>query len=133
MAADGRGSFIWPDFQPVIDGMMTVAKITEFLTTQETTLVEALAAVPDYHMAQGDVDCPWESKGTVMRLLNQEYRERLGPQIDGVKIQLGDEEWVLVLPDADQPVFHIYAQARSDEQASELVNRYQRVVEGLQE
>ncbi|MFP3896996.1 MAG: sugar phosphate nucleotidyltransferase [Anaerolineales bacterium] len=133
MAADGRGSFIWPDFQPVIDGMMTVAKITEFLITQDTTLAEALAAVPDYHMAQGDVDCPWESKGTVMRLLNQEYREHLGPQIDGVKIQLGDEEWVLVLPDVDHPVFHIYAEAGSEQQAQELVNRYQRVVEGLQE
>ncbi|MFO7918626.1 MAG: mannose-1-phosphate guanyltransferase [Anaerolineae bacterium] len=133
MAADGRGSFIWPSFQPVIDGMMTVARITEFLITQDMTFAEALAAVPEYHMAQGDVDCPWESKGTVMRLLNQEYRERLGPQIDGVKILLGDEEWVLVLPDADQPVFHIYAEARSDEKAQELVNRYQRVVDGLQE
>ncbi|MEA3407082.1 MAG: mannose-1-phosphate guanyltransferase [Chloroflexota bacterium] len=132
MAADGQGSFIWPAFQPVVDGMMTVAKIVEFLIIQNTTFAEALAAVPSYHMAQGDVDCPWESKGTVMRLLNQEYRERLGPQIDGVRIQLGDEEWVLVLPDADHPVFHIYAQARSDDQAHELVNRYQRVVEGLQ-
>lgn len=133
MAADGSGSFVWPKFQPVVDGMMTVAKLLEFLTTQGISLAEAQARVPDYHMAEGDVNCPWESKGTVMRLLNREYKDRLGEQIDGVKIHLSDVEWVLVLPDPDQPLFHIFAEAASDEQAQGLVERYTRIVEGFQE
>jgi len=132
MASDGIATFIWPGFQPVADGMMTVAKLLEFLATQDTTLSEAVAAVPPYHMANGEVGCPWERKGTVMRLLNQQYKERLGEQIDGVKINLGNDEWVLVLPDADEPLFHIYAQARSSEQARELVAKYERIVRGLQ-
>ncbi len=131
MATDGNGSFIWPCFQPVVDGMMTVAKMLEFLATQHISMSEALEAVPEYHLAEGQVSCPWETKGTVMRLLNQQYRERLGEQIDGVKIQLSADEWVLVLPDADSPVFYIYAQAPSDEQARDLLDRYQRIVEGL--
>ncbi|MBC7337948.1 MAG: nucleotidyl transferase, partial [Clostridia bacterium] len=114
MASDGNGSFIWPAFQPVVDGMMTVAKILEFLATQHTSLIEVMASVPEYHMAQTQVNCPWEAKGTVMRLLNEQYKDRLGSRIDGVKILLGDDEWVLVLPDADRPLFHIFAQARSD-------------------
>jgi mannose-1-phosphate guanylyltransferase/phosphomannomutase len=69
----------------------------------------------------------------VMRLLNQQYKERLAEQIDGVRIVLGDGEWVLVLPDADNPLFHVYAQARSDEQASGLVMRYRRIVESFQD
>jgi mannose-1-phosphate guanylyltransferase/phosphomannomutase len=83
-------------------------------------------------MAQGEVSCPWETKGTVMRLLNQQYRDRLGEQIDGVMIRFADAEWVLVLPDADRPVFHIFAQAPSNEEARNLLDRYQRIVEGLQ-
>jgi len=133
MAADGNGSFIWPDFQPVVDGMMTVARLLEFVATQNTSLSQASAAVPPYYTSQGEVGCPWEAKGTVMRLLNQQYRDRLGEHIDGVKIHLGDREWVLVLPDADQPLFHIYAEARSFDQAQDLVARYERIVEGLQE
>jgi len=132
MASDGNGAFIWPDFQPVVDGMMTVAKILEFLTTQKLDLCQAVAAVPPYHTAQALVDCPWEHKGRVMRLLNQQYKDRLGPQIDGVRINLGDEEWVLVLPDADRPLFHVISQGSSDEHARELVERYQRIVQGLQ-
>ncbi|MGI6374785.1 MAG: sugar phosphate nucleotidyltransferase [Anaerolineae bacterium] len=132
MAADGNGSFIWPRFQPVVDGMMTVAKMLEYLTSQGITIGEALQAVPAFHMAQGEVSCPWETKGTVMRLLNQQYRDRLGEQIDGVMIRFADAEWVLVLPDADRPVFHIFAQAPSNEEARNLLDRYQRIVEGLQ-
>jgi mannose-1-phosphate guanylyltransferase / phosphomannomutase len=133
MATDGNGSFIWPDFQPVVDGMMTVARLLEYMATQNTSLSQATSAVPPYYTSQGDVSCPWEAKGTVMRLLNQQYKDRLGQQIDGVKIQLGNHEWVLVLPDADQPLFHIYAEARSFDQAQDLVARYERIVQGLQE
>ncbi len=133
MAADGRGSFIWPEFQPVVDGMMTVAKILEYLAVQETHLSEVLAEVPPFFMAQGVVSCPWEHKGTVMRLLNQQYKDRMGPNIDGVKILLGEDEWVLVLPDEDQPRFQIFAEGRSDAHAHDLVQRYERIVEGLQQ
>jgi len=132
MAGDAGGSFIWPDFQPVIDGLMTVAKLIEFLVKQKMTLSQALALVPPFYVAQGQVDCPWEAKGTVMRLLNQQYKDRLGEKIDGVKINFSDEEWVLILPDADRPVFYIFTQARSQGQAQDLVNKYARIVESLQ-
>lgn len=133
MATDGNGSFIWPEFQSVVDGMMTVAKMLEFMTLQKTTLQGALAAVPPYFVAQTEVTCPWDAKGKVMRLLNQQYKERLAEQIDGVKIVLGDEEWVLVLPDADNPLFHVFAQASTEEQATGLVQRYRRIVESFQD
>jgi mannose-1-phosphate guanylyltransferase/phosphomannomutase len=133
MATDGNGSFIWPEFQAVVDGMMTVAKLLEFMTLQKISLQSALAEVPPYYLAESEVTCPWDAKGKVMRLLNQQYKERLAEQIDGVRIVLGDGEWVLVLPDADNPLFHVYAQARSDEQASGLVMRYRRIVESFQD
>jgi mannose-1-phosphate guanylyltransferase/phosphomannomutase len=132
LAADGNGSFMWPQFQPVVDGMMTVAKLLEFVTVQQTDLAQVIAGLPTYHVAQGSVTCPWESKGVVMRLLNQQYKGRLGAQIDGVRINLSDDEWVLVLPDPDQPLFHIFAEAASDEQSEGIVSRYQRIVEGFQ-
>ena len=133
MAADGNGSFIFPELHPVVDGMFAIAKLIEYLTTQNVSLSQAVKAVPTYHLAQEQVDCPWEQKGTVMRLLNQQYKERLGKQIDGCKIELGKAEWVLILPDADRPLFHIHAQARSSGEAKELATRYMRIVESLQE
>jgi len=68
-----------------------------------------------------------------MRLLNEQYKDRLDSQIDGLRIKVGENDWVLVLPDADRPLFHVIAQGSSDEHAAELANRYERIVKGLQE
>jgi mannose-1-phosphate guanylyltransferase/phosphomannomutase len=90
-------------------------------------------ALPTFHVSQREVSCPWEVKGTVMRLLNQQYKDRRADLIDGIKILLGEGEWVLVLPDPDYPKFRIYAEAGSESEAQDLANRYARIVEGLQE
>jgi mannose-1-phosphate guanylyltransferase/phosphomannomutase len=112
---------------------MTAAKLLEFLATQQTNLADVVAGLPKFYIAHRQVSCPWEVKGTVMRLLNQQYKDRRADLIDGIKILLGEGEWVLVLPDPDFPRFHIYAEAQTDGQAQELTDRYARIVEGLQE
>lgn len=133
MATDGAGNFVFPQFQAAIDGLMAIAKLLEFLATQNTSLANVVAGLPAFHVNHREVACPWETKGTVMRLLNQQYKDRRADLIDGIKILLSEGEWVLVLPDPDYPRFHIYAEARSDSEAQDLVDRYVRIVRGLQE
>jgi mannose-1-phosphate guanylyltransferase/phosphomannomutase len=67
-----------------------------------------------------------------MRILSEQYRERRTKPIDGIKIDLG-KEWVLILPDADGPFFHVYAESVANEQAQALAEKYARVVSGLQQ
>jgi len=52
--------------------------------------------------------------------------------VDGVRIALG-EEWVLILPDPDRPLFHIFAESQSSDQAQILVDKYAGLVTGLQQ
>jgi mannose-1-phosphate guanylyltransferase/phosphomannomutase len=133
MATDGVGNYVFPQFHPALDGMMATAKLLEFLATQQTTLAEVVAGLPSFHVSHREVSCPWEAKGTVMRMLNQEYKDRRAELIDGIKILLGEQEWVLILPDPDYPRFHVYAEGRNDSEAQELVSRYVRIIEGLQD
>jgi mannose-1-phosphate guanylyltransferase/phosphomannomutase len=132
MAGDGTGNFIFPQFQPAIDGLMATAKLLECLATQQTKLSEVIASLPPFYVAKRKVPCPWEAKGTVMRLLNEQYRDHDKELIDGIKVILNDEEWTLILPDPDQPIFHVYAEANSAEQADALADEYTRLVEELQ-
>jgi mannose-1-phosphate guanylyltransferase/phosphomannomutase len=132
MASDGRGNFIFPQFQPAIDGLMATAKLLEFLATQQTRLSEVIASLPPFSVAKRKVPCPWEAKGTVMRLLNERYRDHRRELIDGIKVILDDKEWTLILPDPDQPVFHVYAESNSAEQAEALADEYACLVEELQ-
>jgi mannose-1-phosphate guanylyltransferase/phosphomannomutase len=131
LAFSGAGEFIVPSFHRLIDAMFPVAKMLEFLATQQTTLADVIAELPPHHVAQKRVPCPWEQKGMVMRLLNEQYREHIVAQADGLQIRLDDHNWVLIVPESDEPVFSIYTEASSDEDAAVLADRYARVIEGL--
>jgi len=50
--------------------------------------------------------------------------------LDGIKIFDGDS-WVLLLPDAVEPVFHIYADSLEDESSRELVGKYVKKLEKM--
>ncbi len=132
LASDGTGGFVFPAMQPAFDGMLAVVKLLELLATFEMRLSEVVDDLPPYYISRTMVNCPWESKGKVMRILSEQYRDRRTKPIDGIKIDLG-KEWVLVLPDADRPLFHVVAESVSNEQAQALAEKYARVVSGLQQ
>jgi mannose-1-phosphate guanylyltransferase/phosphomannomutase len=131
LLGDGAGSFIFPSFYPIADGLFAVVKIMELLALRGTTLSEVIAALPRYYLSQTRVPCRWEHKGKVMRILNQQYQDRRLELVDGIKIDLG-QEWVLILPDTDGPFFHIFAEGGSDEHARVLAEKYAGLVTGLQ-
>ncbi|HZR40137.1 MAG TPA: mannose-1-phosphate guanyltransferase [Ktedonobacteraceae bacterium] len=132
LVGDGRGQFAFPELHPAFDGMLAIAKLLELLATFDMRLSEVVDDLPAYYMSSTRVTCPWEHKGKVMRILSEQYRERRTKPIDGIKIDLG-KEWVLVLPDADSPLFHVFAESVSSEQAQALAEKYARVVSGLQQ
>ena len=132
LVGDGTGGFVFPSMQPAFDGMLAIVKLLELLSTFEMRLSEVVDDLPPYYMSRTVVNCPWESKGKVMRILSEQYRDRRTKPIDGIKIDLG-KEWVLVLPDADRPLFHVVAESVSNEQAQALAEKYARVVSGLQQ
>ena len=132
LVGDGAGGFVFPVLQPAFDGMLAVVKLLELLATFDMRLSNVVDDLPAYYMSRTMVNCPWESKGKVMRILSEQYRERRAKPIDGIKIDLG-KEWVLVLPDADRPLFHVIAESVSNEQAQALAEKYARVVSGLQQ
>jgi mannose-1-phosphate guanylyltransferase / phosphomannomutase len=131
LLGDGNGNYIFPHFAPHADGLFAVVKVLELLALQGTTFSDVIAGMPRYHMSQARVPCRWEHKGKVMRILNQQYQERRLEQVDGVKIDLGNE-WVLILPDPDGPFFSIIAEGSSDDQARILAEKYAGLVTGLQ-
>jgi mannose-1-phosphate guanylyltransferase/phosphomannomutase len=131
LVTDGEGSFIFPQFHPANDALFAVAKILEITVKLGVRLSEVVNSLPGYALVRTKVACRWEDKGKVMRILNEQYRNGGERQVDGVRINLGDE-WVLILPDADRPIFHIFAESHSSDQAQILVDKYAGVVTGLQ-
>ena len=123
LVADGLGGFIFPRFHPSFDGLFAIVKLLELLAVQQTTLADVMDQTPAAHLVRLKVACPWEDKGRVMRMLAQEPATDRTKQVDGVK-HVYDGEWVLVLPDADQPLFSVWAEAADDGRAWSLAHQY---------
>lgn len=123
-ATDGAGHFIFPDLQPVSDGLLATVRLLEYLGLRQKAVSEIVAELPMFFMAHHRIDCPWEAKGTVMRLLNQNYQGDAVIPIDGLKIDLGAEGWVHIGPNPERPLFEIRAEAGDSERATALVKEH---------
>ena len=131
MAADGAGAFVFPDFQPVVDGMMAMARLLQMLAQHQLHLSDVIASLPPFHVVSTIVDCSWDNKATVMRRLQQEFATANTQVTDGIKVFLSEDEWVLARPDPDRAFFHVTVEAGSTERAQELVDQYAQVVAEL--
>jgi mannose-1-phosphate guanylyltransferase / phosphomannomutase len=58
-------------------------------------------------------------KGTVMRMLNERFTDGDVDLTDGIKI-FDERGSIQVLPDPDEPLLHVYAEGRSNEESEQL-------------
>ncbi len=130
VVGDGVGGFIFPRFHPSFDGLFATVRLLELLAVTDKTLADVIDETPAANVARVQVPCPWDEKGRVLRVLAQDPRTERVRQIDGVKHQ-EDGEWVLVLPDADRPLFNVYAEARDEGRAWTLAHEYAERLEHL--
>ena len=66
-------------------------------------------------------------KGTVMRVLNERFADREVDLRDGIKI-FDERGWVQVLPDADEPLIHLYAEGDSSEASRALEEELRQLI-----
>ena len=102
--------FIFPQLHPGFDAMFSIAKLIEMLTIQERSLADIRLDLPDVYHKSCSIRCPWKIKGSLMRHLVETHPTENLELIDGVKIiNPRNDNWVLILPDAGEPLVHIYA------------------------
>ncbi len=124
-AANLEGGIILPGFLPAFDAAAGLLKMLDLLSARETKLSELVKSTPSIYQVRDEVVTPWEQKGTVMRTMVEQTHGREVDLIDGIKVY-HETGWVLVLPDPDEPVTHIWAEGDSLESARSLAQEYAR-------
>lgn len=64
-----------------------------------------------------------------MRQLVESHPEESLELMDGVKVHFSKEDWVLILPDAGEPLVHIYSNGHNRESVERLARKYREVVQ----
>jgi mannose-1-phosphate guanylyltransferase/phosphomannomutase len=124
-AGNQAGEFIIPGFLPAFDAAAALIKVLDLLAADGRPLSEVVDSLPAVHLVHETVVTPWEQKGLVMRTLVERSPDRDLVLVDGVKVAHGDG-WVLALPDPEEPITHVWAEASSDREANDLAQEYVR-------
>lgn len=105
------------------DALAGLVKIIEYLCTCNTTIEETIRSIPGFHISKKNIHCPWELKGKIMRTLIMEKHTDKVELLDGVRFS-EEDGWVLVLPDADQPILRVYSEGVTAKAAENLSEKY---------
>lgn len=124
-----KGGFIFPEFQPAFDAMLAVAKILELMALTRSRLGGLFKEIPSSAIVRRNFPCPFSKKGQLLRCLIERTKDQgRREMIDGLKIFFG-RDWVQVIPDPNRELFHLNAEADTQERAEQLVSEYWQVME----
>jgi len=127
-AGSNSGGFIFGDFFPAYDGVLTLAMVTRMLAKAGVTLDDLVGQLPECHKVEIDVKCPADRKGAVMRAVSERASGMDAEMSEGVRIRYSDG-WALVLPHASEPSVTVWAEAATDEAATSRATQWVRTVQ----
>jgi mannose-1-phosphate guanylyltransferase/phosphomannomutase len=126
--------FIFPQLHPGFDAMFCIAKLIEMLTVQERSLGQIRTELPRVCHKTYSVRCPWTVKGALMRHLVETHANENLELVDGVKIiNHYNDSWVLILPDAGEPLVHIFANGEDRDWVDDSLRKYRSYVQDFVE
>ncbi|HXV57673.1 MAG TPA: sugar phosphate nucleotidyltransferase [Gaiellaceae bacterium] len=129
-AGSAGGGFVFPEFVPAYDGMASLCKLLELLAPSRRTLSEIAGELPQSAVVHREVRCPWARKGAVMRIVTERMKGREVDLSDGIKV-FDERGWAQVLPDPDEPLVHVYAEGRTEEEGAMLEAEFLGLVEEI--
>jgi phosphomannomutase/phosphoglucomutase len=124
LGGEENGGVFYGPHQSVRDGTMTVALILDIMTKTDEKLSRLLDNLPKYSIKKGIVHCEHVLKGKVLEVLIKETKGFNVSTIDGVKIWFDDKSSILMRPSGTEPIYRLYAEAKIEDRASQLVQEY---------
>jgi phosphomannomutase/phosphoglucomutase len=124
LGGEENGGIFYGPHQPVRDGAMATALILDIMAKTKQKLSKLLAELPKYFIEKSQVECPEELKGKVLQSLIQQLKNVKTSTIDGVKIWFNDKSAILIRPSGTEPIYRLYAEAKTQRKASKLINEY---------
>jgi mannose-1-phosphate guanylyltransferase/phosphomannomutase len=126
------GGYVFPEFLPAYDAVASLAKLLELLAPVGRPLSELVGELPEPALVHHELPCPWSMKGLVMRVLNERLAGRHLDLLDGIKL-FDERGWAQVLPDADEPILHVYAEGDTCAVSEELAGEMEQLIEEIEQ
>lgn len=131
LGGEENGGIFYRPHQAVRDGAMTCCLLLNIMAETGKSLAQLVAEEPQYFIEKGKIECPNDKKEPLLKKIYEEVKKENVSTIDGVKIWFKDASAILIRPSGTEPVFRLYAEAKTQEKALKLVEDYTSRLEKL--
>lgn len=115
-----NGGLIFPDFVYGRDSGLATAMILEIVAKTGKPLSQLIDELPTYYSEKRKVECADDKKAYVAEKILEETTDYEVDTTDGVKI-INDKGWVIIRPSGTEPIYRCFSEAKTPEDAEELV------------
>jgi len=104
------------------DGGRTTVEILNILTKSGGKISELIAEMPKFYLARDKVEYKWELKEKIVSEAKNQFKGIKVEEIDGLKIWIDDNTWILFRSSSNAPEFRVFAESKSEEKAKRLLD-----------
>lgn len=113
-----NGGGIFADIAFGRDGGVTLIKMLNLLKSSKKKLSDLYNQLPQYSLFREKIDCPFEKYDRVYEAVKEKYQDI--NDLDGIKVNLGPNEWILFRGSGNAPEFRVFVQSPDPKRAMRL-------------
>ena len=128
-----NGGFMYGYHNHVRDGGMTLGLMLALLASPPSysestgdyytyTLSEKIKDLPPSFTTKTKIECSLEQSTVVISELLKEFPN--SDTSDGIKIQVDDDNWVMIRPSGTEPIIRIYGESNSQQNLDSLISNF---------
>ena len=117
-----NGGFMFGKHNPVRDGAMTLTLMLDLLSKSKLSIGENISNLPSSYTTKTKIKCSLEQSKTVIGELLKEFPD--SDTSDGIKINIDENNWVMIRPSGTEPIIRIYVESDSQQNLDSLISNF---------
>jgi phosphomannomutase / phosphoglucomutase len=124
-----NGGFMYGKLNEVRDGIMTTALVLDMLALSGQTLSRLFSSLPATFQYKSKFNCPTKqiADDIVSACLKHGNPQKV-ETLDGAKIWIDEETWIMVRPSGTEPLVRMYAESTDKLLLNSKVEEYSRLI-----
>ena len=129
IGGEENGGVIYSGWSWTREGMLTALLILDFMAAEDQSLEKLDSQFPSYFQVKEKVTCPNKLKASLLaRVASLAPTDAECETLDGVKLRYTDG-WVLLRPSGTEPIFRVFAEAKTESRVRTLIENGLSLVE----
>jgi phosphomannomutase/phosphoglucomutase len=130
LGGEENGGIFYAPHHPVRDGTIASILVVNALLKNRRPASKLFDSLPIFHMTKEKIPCKDSKKDRAITALRKKFRGRISSTLDGLRVDFDGQGWALVRASGTEPLLRLYAEAKSQDQLTEILNEFRPLVHG---